>query len=161
MQSVHGVYENGKIFIKRLPSGRLPSASNVIITFTDPDSTQNRASFSVGESGKESEDFESLREFERVPASGEITIIDEKERFTFSLFDYSQGGLCFVSSKGFEIGKNISSGIIDPSNPGDILMELKMEVRGVFEFDDKFKIGCMFLDPVDEDLWHGLLQHLS
>ena len=71
--------------------------------------------------------------------------------------------MCFVADKNFEVGIHISAGITDPSNTDTVLMELDMEVRGVFISDNKMKmkIGCMFENPVDEDLWHGLLQFLG
>lgn len=205
MLSVRGIYENGKITIKKDPSTVIPPVSKLIITFTDQEtadsSTQDELEDSyleeqietneyemdgslIDESPTEegnsdilteeiymSEDkaepaedyYESLREFERVPATGKITIIDTEETNSYPLFDYSQGGLCFVADKNFEVGTHISAGITDPSNTDMVLMELDMEIRGVFKSDQgmKMKIGCMFENPVDEDLWHGLLQFLS
>ncbi len=171
MLSVHGVYENGKITLKRPATGSLPGLSKVIITFTDFSLNQQRGTESEeavdttdshdGGLGKGNDYYASLREYERVLASGNIIIIDGDDHFTFPLFDYSQGGLCFFATKAFKIGQNIRSGITHPSNPEMILMELEMEVRSAFKSSDSFKIGCMFIDPVDEDLWHGLLQYLS
>jgi len=200
MLSVSGVYENGKIIIKKDPSKIIPPTSKLIITFTNPEGFESspqtelqntfieeeiesndfeiddtleiddshsdmlteEISLSEDEDTGASEDiYESMREFERVPATGNITIIDANSTNTFPLFDYSQGGLCFVANKNFEVGIHISAGITDPSNTEMVLMELEMEVRGVFKSDTGMKIGCMFENPVDEDLWHGLLQFLS
>ena len=172
MLSVHGIYENGKITIKQPAFGSIPVLSGVIITFTDSASNQSGTDQNLDISSqperlpnknfeKESNGYESLRKYKRIPSRKEITIIDGKDRFTFSLFDYSKGGLSFIASKKFAVGKNISSGITDPSNPDIVLMELRLEVRSVSEFEGGVKVGCMFLDPFDEDLWHGLLQYLS
>ena len=188
MLSVRGVYENGKIIIKKDPTKIIPPNSKLIITFTNPEEPESspqpdvqhsfiekeaesndfamvdiddsnsdllteEISLSGGEDTGNSEDFyESMREFERVPATGNITIIDANSTNTYPLFDYSQGGLCFVADKNFEVGIHISAGITDPSNTDMVLMELEMEVRGVFKSDNGMKIGCMFENPVDEDL---------
>jgi len=192
MLSVRGVYENGKIIIKKDPTKIIPPTSKLIITFTNPEELESSTpadlqnSFAEEEiesndfddsssdmlteeitlsdeedSGSSEDVYESMREFERVPATGKITIIDASSTNTYSLFDYSQGGLCFVADKNFEVGIHINAGITDPSNTDMVLMELEMEVRGVFKSDNRMKIGCMFENPVDEDLWHGLLQFLS
>ncbi len=171
MLSLRGSYENGKIIIQHsLPNG-IPESSNVLLTFvtdfaeTDENEVIAETIVETGnglEENKNEEYYKSIREFERVDAHGNITIIDQEDRYTFPLNDYSQGGLSFISERQFDIGQQISSGITDPMNPDLVLMELQMEVRGIFQTDDKkYKIGCMFLDSVDEDLWHGLLQYLS
>ncbi len=169
MQSVYGVYENGRITLQeRLPGG-IPESSNVLITFVSEeydiqdfqDEMMSNPDAEVEEEENE-EYYRSIREFERVEAEGKITIIDGSEQITLPLNDYSQGGLSFISQKAINVGHVISAGITDPSNTELVLMELKMEIRGVFMTDDEqYKIGCMFLDSVDEDLWHGLLQYLG
>lgn len=173
MLTVHGTYKNGKITIKRPISGSLPESSEVIITFTDSGVDQigcdqiaeepSRQEIRPTESPETEAGgvYEPLREYRRVSSKGDITVIDGNDRFTCQLFDYSQGGLCFLATKSFTVGKSISSGIIDPANSKMVLMELEMEVRGISKYDGKYKVGCMFLDPVDEDLWHGLLQYFG
>ncbi len=171
MLSLRGSYENGKITLRHsLPQG-IPESSNVLLTFVSDEEeiTETKSITDTfvemdtsGAENKNEEYYKSIREFERVDAHGNITIIDQEDRYTFPLNDYSQGGLSFISERQFDIGHQISSGITDPMNPDLVLMELQMEVRGIFQMDDdQFKIGCMFLDSVDEDLWHGLLQYLS
>lgn len=166
MHSVHGIYENGKIKLLQPLPDNIPESSNILVTFVmdDEENMPPEASFEpVDEEQEENEEYyKSIREFERVEASGDITVIDGDATFTFRLNDYSQGGLSFISEQPFQVGQTISAGIMDPSNPDLVLMELAMEIRGVFKSEDgRYKIGCMFLDPVDEDLWHGLLQYLS
>jgi PilZ domain len=169
MQSLYGIYENGKITLQEKFRGKLPDSSNVLVTFvSEEDGIEDMQSETLEASGGEvgggnnEEYYRSIREFERVEAEGKITVIDENEQITLPLNDYSQGGLSFISQKPFNVGHVISAGITDPGNTELVLMELKMEIRGVFKTDDEaYKIGCMFLDPVDEDLWHGLLQYLG
>jgi hypothetical protein len=169
MHSLHGIYENGKItLLHRLPKN-IPESANVLVTFVvdeEIDGTEaieevkkpkNRSKEEKGEAY-----YQSIREFERVKAHGSITVIDQDQQYTYPLNDYSQGGLSFTAKIQLNIGHLISAGITDPSNPELVLMELQMEVRGIIKTDEnRYKIGCMFLDPVDEDLWHGLLQYLS
>jgi hypothetical protein len=165
MISLHGVYEDGRITILDRCPENIPTSTSVLLTFVSTQESLPEARGAKEESGSvemNEEYYRSIREFERVDAHGNITIIDGDERFTYPLNDYSQGGLCFLSDRKFEIGGVISSGITDPTNPELVLMELKMEVRGIFQTgDDTYKVGCMFLDSVDEDLWHGLLQYLG
>ncbi len=165
MLSLHGIYEDGKITLLHPIPKKIPESSNILVTFVDdcaPVGSLEANNPTEKQQEPNEEYYKSIREFERVKAHGNITIIDNKDRFTFPLNDYSQGGLSFISEKMFDVGQEISSGITDPMNPDLVLMELKMEVRGIFKTEDQFyKIGCMFLDPVDEDLWHGLLQYLS
>lgn len=169
MHSLHGIYDNGKItLLQRLPKN-IPDSANVLVTFVmDEEGVTSEAKRTVKPSGqKPMEDkgeayYRSIREFERVKAHGSITVIDQDKQHAYHLNDYSQGGLSFIAEKQFSIGHLISAGITDPANPELVLMELQMEVRGIIKTNDNnYKIGCMFLDPVDEDLWHGLLQYLS
>ncbi len=169
MQSLYGIYEDGKITLSEKLPRNIPESSNVLITFISDAETDTvgpieleDAPVEAVEEEKSEEYYKSIREFERVEAEGKITIIDEEEQSTLPLNDYSQGGLSFISEKPFNVGHEISAGITDPGNTDLVLMELKMEIRGVFKTDDDlYKVGCMFLDPVDEDLWHGLLQYLG
>ena len=167
MISVRGIYQNGKITVICPSSQIVPDNSKVIITFVG-DSVDDEENAIEGDtiddvvSEEDEAYFESIRQFERVKAIGNITIIDQSRTFRFRLNDYSQGGLSFFSDWKYPVGKIVSAGIMDPNDRDSILMELEMEIRGVFEEgDESFKIGCMFVDPVDEDLWHGLLPYLT
>ena len=170
MISLSGVFENGEIELTVSPNQVLPNSSEILITFLSDQKTSEPAlSLSSEEGGlkilategEDEEYYESMREFKRVIAHGDITIIENDNPVTHPLFDYSQGGLSFISDRKFDVGQKISAGITDPSNAEIVLMELEMEVRGMYSFDEGYKVGCMFLDPVDEDLWHGLLQFLT
>ncbi|MBU2646898.1 PilZ domain-containing protein [bacterium] len=168
MISLYGIYEDGKIVLSYPANEQLPENTEVLITFFDDKIRVNgKTAVSDGLIEKNEAYYQSIREFLRVKAYGNISIIDGDDRYTFPLNDYSQGGLSFSSKHEFDTGQIISCGIADPSDPDIILMELEMEVRSVTDTReegdsrDSFKVGCMFLDPVDEDLWHGLLQYLS
>jgi len=170
MISLYGVYENGKITLLHKLSKPFPEETEVLLTFYGGKSGRGLESDPDGDVIEKNEDYyKTLREFERVKAEGNITIIDQNKKYSFPLNDYSQGGLSFFSDRGFKVGQAINAGISDPSNSNIILMELAMEVRGIFENEnrsrlhkvDNYKVGCMFIDPMDEDLWHGLLQYLG
>jgi len=156
MISIRGKYENGKIQLEA-HGHQVPDSAEVILTFLiDSKDKQDQKKANVAKpSGRDQ------RQFERVKAQGNISIIDRLDRYVFPLFDYSQGGLSFVAGIKFDNPLQISAGISDPSNPDIILMELEMEVRGAFEVDNGYKIGCMFVDPMDEELWHGILPYLA
>ena len=171
MISIRGIFQDGKITMICPSSQTIPEISEVLVTFVDS-SEEDISDFAEDEreelvqvadnSRDDDADFESMRQFERVKARGYINIIDQSRKFRFRLNDYSQGGLSFISDWKYETSKIISAGIADPNDKESILMELEMEVRGVFEEEGEgFKIGCMFVDPVDEDLWHGLLPYLA
>lgn len=168
MISLYGIYEDGKIVLSNASETQMPENTEVLITFFDdkiPEAGEPAVSDGLIE--KNEAYYQSIREYQRVKAYGNISIIDSEGRYTFPLNDYSQGGLSFISRRNFETGQIISCGIADPSDQDMILMELEMEVRSVTDMrdeadtEDRFKVGCMFLDPVDEDLWHGLLQYLG
>jgi hypothetical protein len=169
MHSIYGIYENGKITLRNSLPENIPDSSPVLVTFVVDDETSKTddVELAIPDDDKPvnvnaGPGFQSMREFERVKAHGSITVIDQENQYSFPLNDYSQGGLSFLSQRHFIVGQMISAGITDPSNPDLVLMELQMEIRGVIKNeDDQLRIGCMFLDPVDEDLWHGLLQYLA
>lgn len=156
MQSIRGVYKDGKITLFDSNSN-LPEICEVILTVL------NESSHKTGKERHSEEYYKTIRKHERVRAHGKISIINQQDRDTYRLFDYSKGGLSFIAPKEFGKGLKISAAITDPATPELILMELEMEVRGVFPHEDDrggYKIGCMFLNSIDEELWHGVLQFL-
>jgi hypothetical protein len=168
MLSLYGTYEDGKIVLSSSSEEQLPENTEIIITFFDDKIvTHGESAVSHGVVQKNEAYYQSIREYQRVKAYGNISILDGDARYTFPLNDYSQGGLSFSSKHVFSTGQTISCGIADPSDEDVILMELEIEVRGVMDTKERddvsesYRVGCMFLDPVDEDLWHGLLQYLG
>jgi len=156
MISIQGKYKNGKIHLPK-PENEISDYAEVVITFlTNSKNESSKVPKNINKSGGSDQ-----RQFERVKAHGNITVIDRLDRYVFPLFDYSQGGLSFVAGIKFEKPLQISAGISDPSSPEIVLMELEMEVRGAHEIGKGYKIGCMFSDPMDEELWHGILPYLD
>jgi len=162
MLSIRGVYENGKITLQSTGGG-VPEYAKVLLTFIPVKKQAVPVDSQLQIDDLSEAYYNTLRAYERVRAHGKITIIDNLDRITFPLFDYSKGGLSFIVQQPLEIGRRISAAISDPSDPELVLMELAMEVRGVFqgEKQDEYKVGCMFVDSMDEELWHGVLQFLS
>lgn len=162
MLTLRGKYSEGTITLFG-DETQLPESSEVLVTVMGetPEADDEAVEIQVDEHSEDH--YKSIRQFKRVKAKGNITIIDKDGRNVFRLNDYSQGGLSFIAPKAYPTKMEISAGISDPSNPEMILMELEMEVRGVFNADQEnhFKIGCKFSNSLDEELWHGLLQHLS
>ena len=166
MKSIRGTYENGTI--KLLDPVDLENETNVVITFLDDDFpfSSTPASFPKSDStseGVEKEDkpeefYEKLRKHKRYKARGNITIVHENEEITFPLNDYSAGGLSFFSDRVFEIGNNINAALKYNASGEVLVMDFEITVRGVFEQEeDRYKIGCQFIDNVDEELWHTIV----
>lgn len=169
MFSIKGTYENGKL--KLLEPINIKEDTNVIITFLDHDipfSTDTAASAAMpfDENIEESEEqdelseeyYEKLRQHKRYKATGDITILGDDEEETYPLNDYSSGGLSFISTLAFPVSEEITATLKYSAGEEMLVMDFNMEVRGVFESDDgKYKIGCQFDDPVDEQLWHTIM----
>lgn len=170
MFSIKGTYENGKI--KLLEPINIKEDTNVIITFLDhdipfstnmvetpPQTVSGSAGSDIENSAHSEEFYEKLRKHKRYPASGDITILgDGDEDETFPLNDYSSGGLSFFSQRDFDVGEEITATLKYSAGDEMLVMDFNMEVRGVFDADDgRYKIGCQFDDPVDEQLWHTIM----
>ncbi len=169
MKSIRGTYENGTI--KLLDPVDLDNETNVVITFLDdefPFSTKPAAlqpsiteedSSAVLEKDEQSEEFyEKLRKHKRYKAKGNITIVQDGEESIYPLNDYSAGGLSFLADRVFDIGSNINAALKYNASGEVLIMDFEISVRGVFEEEtDRYKIGCQFIDNVDEELWHTIM----
>ncbi len=167
MLSIKATYENGKI--KLLEPVDVKEDANVIITFLDEDFQFSSDDDFVGgkvstldsideDEEKPEEFYESLREHERFPAKGDITLVETGEEITFPLNDYSAGGLSFIADRVYEIAQDITAHIKYKIDEEYMLMDFEMVVRGVFsDGEGQYKIGCQFLDQVDEELWHTIM----
>ncbi len=146
MLTVKGKFEKGEIII----SGKNPNieeGTEVLVTLlTEEEEAETAQSNATTIS----------RNFERVKADGMISIITASGRKNYKLFDYSKGGLSFIAGEDFEEVGDVQAGITDPFQPDTILLELKLEIRGVHSVGDQIKVGCQFSDSFDEELWHGL-----
>ncbi|MBU3916142.1 PilZ domain-containing protein [bacterium] len=166
MISVKGTYENGTI--KLLEPIKIEGDANVVITFLDDDFPLPASPANAGpvdslplEMANESDSdefYEKLRRHKRYKARGNITIIWENEELTFPLNDYSAGGLSFFSDMAFDVGERITAALKYDASGEILVMNFEITVRGVFEDDDlRYKIGCQFIDDVDEELWHTIM----
>jgi predicted DNA-binding antitoxin AbrB/MazE fold protein len=168
MLSIKATYENGKI--KLLEPVEVKEDANVIITFLDEDfQFSSDEDFDSGEvssldgdaddaEDKPEEFYESLRAHKRFPAKGDITLVETGEEITFPLNDYSAGGLSFIADRVYEIAQDITAHIKYKIDEEYMLMDFEMVVRGVFSGGEgRYKIGCQFLDQVDEELWHTIM----
>lgn len=170
MISIRGTYENGTI--KLLDPIDIKNDANVVITFLDdsfpisggePSETdisleqENDVEAMIEKDEKPEEFYEGLRKHKRYKAKGNITIVDEEET-TYPLNDYSAGGLSFLANKVFPIGENITAALKYNASGEVLVMDFEIIVRRVFEEEqERFKIGCQFLDNVDEELWHTIM----
>ncbi len=166
MISVKGTYENGTI--KLLEPIKIEGDANVVITFLDDDFPLPESPSGIGSVDSLSQEmadepdsdefYEKLRKHKRFKARGNITIVKENEEFTFPLNDYSAGGLSFFSDVAFDIEERITAALKYDASGEVLVMNFEITVRGVFEDDDlRYKIGCQFIDDVDEELWHTIM----
>jgi len=163
MYTVKGVYEDGKIKLSEPID--VEKDTNVIITFLDEDFAEKELSLDdeIEMLDDESEDladdgYEGMREHKRFPAKGDIVLNIDDEEVIFPLNDYSAGGLSFISDRAFDISSDITATLKYSIGDEELLMDFEMTVRGVFEDgSDGYKIGCQFLDLVDEQLWHTIM----
>jgi len=171
MKSIRGTYENGTI--KLLDPVKLENETNLVITFLDdefPFSAPQQAtqanissgdddSVNIDKEEQPEEFYEKLRRHKRYKARGNITIVfADKDEQTFPLNDYSAGGLSFFADRLFEIGETITAALKYDASGEVLIMDFEITVRGVFEHeDDRYKVGCQFIDDVDEELWHTIM----
>ena len=169
MKSIRGTYENGTI--KLLDPVDLENETNVVITLLDDEfpfstipaapqpSSNKQDSEAVLDKDEQSEEYyEKLRKHKRYKAKGNITIVQDGEESIYPLNDYSAGGLSFLADKVFDIGTNINAALKYNASGEILVMDFEIAVRGVFEEEtDRYKIGCQFIDNVDEELWHTIM----
>lgn len=166
MKTIRGTYENGTL--KLLDPIEIENDTNVVITFLDDDfpfpqspspaPTQEEDSEELLKDDQSEEFYEKLRKHKRYKARGNITIVNEDEETTYPLIDYSAGGLGFLANITYEVGSTITAALKYNASGEELVMDFEITVRGVFEEEaDRFKIGCQFIDNVDEELWHTIM----
>ncbi|MDH5559570.1 MAG: PilZ domain-containing protein [Deltaproteobacteria bacterium] len=165
MFSIKGIYENGKIRLSEPLD--LKENSDVIITFLDDEQpfidTSSQAGGDSTPDFVETEDkneqyYERLREHKRFKAKGEIHITeDEGGQVSYPLNDYSAGGLSFISDKIFDVSQIITATLKYRASGELLVMDFDIEIKRVITTDTDYKIGCQFVDAVDEDLWHMVM----
>ena len=102
-------------------------------------------------------DYSKIRKHKRYKAKGQISLLEDDEELVYPLFDYSAGGLSFISERSFNVKKSLTASIKDPIDQDSSVLDFEFEVVRVVKKDDKFKIGCKFFDEVDEEIWHSLM----
>lgn len=163
MYTIKGVYEDGKIKLSEPID--VEKDTNVIITFLDEDFPETEVNLddeitALDDDNDEiaEDDYEGMRAHKRYPAKGDIVLSSDGEELVFPLNDYSAGGLSFLSDRVFEVSSDITATLKYSIGDEELLMDFEMTVRGIFEDgDDEYKIGCQFLDLVDEQLWHTIM----
>lgn len=102
-------------------------------------------------------DYSKIRKHKRYKAKGKISLIEDDEELVYPLYDYSAGGLSFISDRSFDVKRSLTASIKDPIDQDSSVLDFEFEVVRVVKKDDKFKIGCKFFDEVDEEIWHSLM----
>jgi hypothetical protein len=102
-------------------------------------------------------DYTKIRKHKRYQAKGSISLVDNEEEQIYPLYDYSAGGLSFISDKPFEVGRSLTASIKDPIEQDTSVLDFEFEVARIENTGDNFKIGCKFFDEVDEEIWHSLM----
>ena len=146
MHSIKGRFQNGQLIIVGHQPSALVDGAEVLVTLIRKSMQDEKE-----------ESFLHVRSDERNRTDSTITILDGDQKGNYPLFDFSKNGLSFVAPA--EYGREngiIQAGITDPFNPDSVLMELELEIRSVQSIDKGMKVGCKFINQVDEDLWHGL-----
>lgn len=164
MKSIRGTYKNGTIEL--IDSIELKNKTNVIITFLDDEipfpenenyGEKDSDLMDIDSEERGEEYYEKLRKHKRYKAKGNITLVLEKE-YTYPLFDYSAGGLSFLSDRLFDSGFVLTAALKYDASGEVLVMEFEITVRRVIdEGNGGYKIGCQFNDDVDEELWHTIM----
>lgn len=181
MFSIKGIYKNKTIHL--IEPLHIKKQTNVIITFMDTEEGADDSSYEEDEEFMEdsstfedtltteeedeeetstgdelSEEYYSkIRKHKRYIANGNISLIEDDKETTYPLFDYSAGGLSFISDKIFDIHVSLTASIKDPIEQDTSVLDFEFEVARIEEFEGKYKVGCKFFDEVDEEIWHSLM----
>lgn len=168
MFSIKGVYEKGSI--RLLEPMEIEEETEVIITFLDedPDSDEDPSSDPltlpsyVEKEGAGEEYYKKIRKHKRFKAKGKINLLQNEEEISYPLNDYSAGGLSFISDQVFDINQQITATLKYTASGEILAMRFDIEVKRVVlleeEQEEQYKIGCQFLDQVDEELWHMIME---
>ncbi|MCP4754623.1 MAG: PilZ domain-containing protein [Proteobacteria bacterium] len=101
--------------------------------------------------------YSKIRKHKRYIANGNISLVEDDMETIFPLFDYSAGGLSFISDKEFDVGIKLTASIKDPIEQDMSVLDFEFEVARIVDFNGKYKVGCKFFDEVDEEIWHSLM----
>ncbi len=181
MFSIKGIFKNNKLHL--VEPLNIRKKANVIITILDDEPYSESVSEEVealtidetddfsddleieevdSDDGFDSDEFSEeyyakIRKHKRYIANGNISLIDGDKEVVFPLFDYSAGGLSFISNRSFDIGVSLTASIKDPIEQDMSVLDFEFEVARVVDYNGKYKVGCKFFDEVDEEIWHSLM----
>ena len=157
MFSIKGIYKDDKFHLNE--PLHFKENANVIITILDEQQADSDGLLEEAFADDESDDdFSAMRKHKRFMAKGNIALIDGDDETDFKLYDYSAGGLSFLSDDPiFERGQALTASIKDPVDRDMSILDFDFKVARCEPFEDKYKVGCMFTDGVDEELWHQLM----
>ncbi|MCG8337096.1 MAG: PilZ domain-containing protein [Proteobacteria bacterium] len=181
MFSIKGIFKNNKLHL--IEPLNIKRKANVIITILDDEELSDQGT-SLGDTVSiedaegiaddlplgdidtdqplEDEEFSEeyyakIRKHKRYIANGNISLIDGEKEVVYPLFDYSAGGLSFISNRAFEVGVSLTASIKDPIEQDTSVLDFEFEVARVVDYNGKYKVGCKFFDEVDEEIWHSLM----
>ncbi|PCI27106.1 MAG: hypothetical protein COB67_09310 [SAR324 cluster bacterium] len=163
MFSIKGIYDKGAIQL--MEPLELEENAEVIITFLDEDfplSAQEPLDLAAPEveiEDNSEEYYERFRKHKRYKANGIINLLEGEREVSYPLNDYSAGGLSFISDQVFDSDQQITASLKYIASGEVLEMRFDIEVKRTIQTDEegKFKIGCQFLDLVDEELWHMIM----
>ena len=179
MFSIKGIFKNNKLHL--IEPLNIKRKTNVIITILDDEEyagddlsevDSDEETFdsdddlmadiesedqSLDEEGFSEEYYAKIRKHKRYIANGNISLIDGDKEVIYPLFDYSAGGLSFISNRPFDVGISLTASIKDPIEQDTSVLDFEFEVARVVDYNGKYKVGCKFFDEVDEEIWHSLM----
>ncbi len=179
MFSIKGIFKNNKLHL--IEPLNIKNKANVIITILDDEEyadgdLQDAVSIEetdnsdddlmediisddqpLNEEGFSEEYYAKIRKHKRYIANGNISLIDGDREVIYPLFDYSAGGLSFISNRAFDVGVSLTASIKDPIEQDTSVLDFEFEVARVVDYNGKYKVGCKFFDEVDEEIWHSLM----
>lgn len=157
MFSIKATYKDGRFQLEE--PLHFDGQAKVILTLLKAEAMGPVGHFSEGNQEELTEEQKkALRRHERHRARGTITINEEGVEEAFELFDYSKGGLSFISKRPFDKGRLLTAHLKDPMDPESSVLEFEFEVARAVTHEADFKIGCKFTDNIDEGLWHDLMR---
>ena len=181
MFSIKGIFKNNKLHL--IEPLNIKRKTNVIITILDDEEISGKGASSASAVDIEDMDdyaddltiddidtdqplddeefseeyYAKIRKHKRYIANGNIALIDGDKEVVYPLFDYSAGGLSFISNRPFEVGVSLTASIKDPIEQDTSVLDFEFEVARVVDYNGKYKVGCKFFDEVDEEIWHSLM----
>ncbi len=178
MFSIKGVFKNNKLHL--IEPLNIKKKTNVIITILDDDEyvgddlddsvsieaaddpsddllIDELGDHPLDDEGFSEEYYAKIRKHKRYIANGNISLVDGDKEVIYPLFDYSAGGLSFISNRPFDVGISLTASIKDPIEQDTSVLDFEFEVARVVDYNGKYKVGCKFFDEVDEEIWHSLM----